>query len=179
MYDFLSLGFSRGIIRQVCEALAAKGLSLYINLFRREALDGAKLVELDDMALTQVLEREIFFDNLLVRIHRYFWWTVLAPWEFEFPFPGSLISTFLVSGATLFRAWTQVLPLLLPLLWCYLCIALTQVLPFWPLLRCYLFGPHSGATFLAITEVLPFLKLRYPFCSGEVNFDLTEILSRF
>jgi len=24
------------------------------------------------------------------------WWTGLAPWEFEFPFPGSLISTFLV-----------------------------------------------------------------------------------
>jgi len=23
------------------------------------------------------------------------WWTGLAPWEFEFPFPGSLISTFL------------------------------------------------------------------------------------
>ena len=26
---------------------------------------------------------------------RCFWWTGLAPWEFEFPFPGSLISTFL------------------------------------------------------------------------------------
>ena len=24
------------------------------------------------------------------------WWTGLAPWEFEFAFPGSLISTFLV-----------------------------------------------------------------------------------
>ena len=23
------------------------------------------------------------------------WWTGLAPWEVEFPFPGSLISTFL------------------------------------------------------------------------------------
>ena len=23
------------------------------------------------------------------------WWTGLAPWEFEFPFPGSLIYTFL------------------------------------------------------------------------------------
>jgi len=40
-------------------------------------------------------EREFFIDNLLVRIHRCFWWTGLAPWEFEFPFPGSLISTFL------------------------------------------------------------------------------------
>jgi len=26
-------------------------------------------------------------------------WTGLAPWEFEFPFPGSLTSTFLVTGA--------------------------------------------------------------------------------
>ena len=43
-------------------------------------------------------EREFFFDNLLVRIHRCFRWTVLAPWEFEFPFPGSLISTFLNPG---------------------------------------------------------------------------------
>ena len=44
-------------------------------------------------------EREFFIDNLLVRIlfiivmSR---WTGLAPWEFEFPFPGSLTSTFLV-----------------------------------------------------------------------------------
>jgi len=41
-----------------------------------------------------VSKREFFIDNLLVRIHRCFWWTVLAPWEFEFPFPGSLTSTF-------------------------------------------------------------------------------------
>ena len=39
-------------------------------------------------------EREFFIDNLLVRIHfiiEMIWWTGLAPWEFEFPFPGSLI----------------------------------------------------------------------------------------
>jgi len=33
-------------------------------------------------------------DNLLVRIHfiiEIIWWTGLAPWEFESPFPGSLI----------------------------------------------------------------------------------------
>jgi len=44
-------------------------------------------------------EREFFIDNLLVRIHVIIVmsrWTVLAPWEFEFPFPGSLTSTFLV-----------------------------------------------------------------------------------
>jgi len=40
------------------------------------------------------LEREFFIDNLLVRIHFIIVmirWTGLAPWEFEFPFPGSLI----------------------------------------------------------------------------------------
>ena len=39
-----------------------------------------------------------FIDNLLVRIHFIIvmiWWTGLAPWGFEFPFPGSLTSTFL------------------------------------------------------------------------------------
>ena len=41
-------------------------------------------------------EREFFIDNLLVRIHYIIVmikWTGLAPWECEFPFPGSLIST--------------------------------------------------------------------------------------
>jgi len=43
-------------------------------------------------------ERAIFIDNLLVRLHFIIVmirWTGLAPWEFEYPFPGSLISTFL------------------------------------------------------------------------------------
>ena len=42
-------------------------------------------------------EREFFIDNLLVRIHfiiEMIWWTGLAPWEFETPVPGSLISNF-------------------------------------------------------------------------------------
>ena len=41
-------------------------------------------------------ERGFFIDNLLVRIHFIIVmirWTGLAPWEFEFPFPGSLPST--------------------------------------------------------------------------------------
>jgi len=41
-------------------------------------------------------QRVFFIDNLLVRIHFIFvmiWWTGLAPWEFEFPLPGSLTST--------------------------------------------------------------------------------------
>jgi len=44
------------------------------------------------------LEKEFFIDNLLVRIHfiiEMIWRTGLAPWEFEFTFPDSLISTFL------------------------------------------------------------------------------------
>ena len=38
-----------------------------------------------------------FIDNVMVRIHfiiEMIWWTGLAPWQFEFPFPGSLISAF-------------------------------------------------------------------------------------
>ena len=34
----------------------------------------------------------VLIDNLLVRIHlviEMIWWTGLAPWEFEFPFPGN------------------------------------------------------------------------------------------
>ena len=44
-------------------------------------------------------EREFFIDNLLVRVHMIIvmiTWTGLAPWEFEFPLPGSLTSAFLV-----------------------------------------------------------------------------------
>jgi len=43
-------------------------------------------------------EREFFIDNRLVRIHFIIVmlrWIGLAPWEFEFPSPGSLTSTFL------------------------------------------------------------------------------------
>ena len=46
-------------------------------------------------------EREFFIGNLFVRIHfiiEMIWWIDLAPWEFESPFPGSLMSTFLVMG---------------------------------------------------------------------------------
>ena len=45
-------------------------------------------------------EREFFIDNLLVRNHLIIVmirWTGLAPWEIDFPFAGSLISTFLIS----------------------------------------------------------------------------------
>jgi len=44
-------------------------------------------------------KRDFFNDNQLVQIHfviEMIWWTGLAPSELEFPFPGSLISTFRV-----------------------------------------------------------------------------------
>ena len=47
---------------------------------------------------SEAIEREFFIDNLLVRIHFIIVivrWTGLAPWKFEFPFPGSLTPTFL------------------------------------------------------------------------------------
>ena len=45
------------------------------------------------------VEKEFFIVNLLVRVHfimAMIRWTGLAPWEFGFPFPGSLTSTFQV-----------------------------------------------------------------------------------
>jgi hypothetical protein len=39
-------------------------------------------------------ERDLVTDNLQVRMHyiiEMIWWAGLAPWEFELPFPGSLI----------------------------------------------------------------------------------------
>ena len=54
--------------------------------------------------LLRVEDIAFFIDNLLVRIHfiiELIWWTGLAPWEIEFPFPGGLISTFRMSGTKL------------------------------------------------------------------------------
>ena len=47
----------------------------------------------------QLVESDFFIDNLRVRIHfiiDMIWWIGLAPWEFGFPFPGSLTSTILM-----------------------------------------------------------------------------------
>ena len=44
--------------------------------------------------------------NLLVRIHFIIVmirWTSLAPWDFEFPFPGSLTSTFQTAADQIFE----------------------------------------------------------------------------
>jgi hypothetical protein len=49
-------------------------------------------------------ERHSFVDSLLVRIHNIIVmirWAGFAPWEFEFPFSGTLTSTFL--------EWTEIL----------------------------------------------------------------------
>jgi len=51
-------------------------------------------------------KRELFIDNLLVRVHFIILmirWTGLAPYKFEFPFPGSLTSTFLLGGELTIR----------------------------------------------------------------------------
>ena len=61
-----------------------------------QPLSGSQVKEALDTDLGR--EREFFIDNLLVRIHFIIVmirWTGLAPWEFEFPFPGSLTPTFL------------------------------------------------------------------------------------
>ena len=58
-------------------------------------------------------EKEFFIDNILVRVHFIIVmirWTGLASWECKFPFPGSLTSTFLVSGNEIY--YTQALILL-------------------------------------------------------------------
>ena len=49
--------------------------------------------------LVLVRERKFIIDNLLVRIHfsiEMIRRTGLVPWEFEFPFPGSLAPTFII-----------------------------------------------------------------------------------
>ena len=49
-------------------------------------------------------EREFFTGNPVAQIHVtivMIRWTGLAPWEFEFPFPGSRVSTFLACAEKL------------------------------------------------------------------------------
>ena len=57
--------------------------------------------------------REFFVDNLLVRTHFIIvmiLWTGIAPWEFEFHFPGSLIYTLLEAREALHAPWFGVHP---------------------------------------------------------------------
>ena len=64
----------------------------------RTSLKGAKGQMAPRVVWLQGQERDFFIDNLLVRIRLFIemiWWTGLASWDFEFPFPGGLASTFL------------------------------------------------------------------------------------
>ena len=61
-------------------------------------------------------EREVYIDNLLIRIHFIIVmikWTVLAPWEFESPFPSSRTSTFLIRKTQI--VFTKATPSINPL----------------------------------------------------------------
>ena len=73
-------------------------LVAFFILFLRRRLTGAEFGGARYMNRFQ-RERECLIDNLLVRIHVIIVmirWTGLAPCQFDFPFPGSLASTFLV-----------------------------------------------------------------------------------
>ena len=59
-------------------------------------------------------QREFFIDNPLVQIRFIIVmirWTGLAPWEFEFPFPGSLTPAFLLDFLLLLSAASQRRPI--------------------------------------------------------------------
>ena len=58
---------------------------------------GSRVIKKRREASASAKREESCIDNLLVRTHfitEMICWTGLAPWEFEFPFPGSLASTF-------------------------------------------------------------------------------------
>jgi len=60
---------------------------------KRQAQDTATMQKKEAQVPCLPPERGFYIDNLLVRIHliiEMIRWTGLAPWEFEFPFPGSL-----------------------------------------------------------------------------------------
>ena len=63
-------------------------------------------VAFEKFSARPLTQREFCIDNLPIRIHfiiGMIWWTGLAPWDFEFPFPGSLIPTFLGQERTCCR----------------------------------------------------------------------------
>ena len=71
-----------------CEPEPISPMALLLLLIRRT---------LDSSARVLVLKKEFLIDNLVVRINLnivMIRWTGLAPWELEFPSPGSLTSTF-------------------------------------------------------------------------------------
>jgi len=83
--------------REKWTALSGPLSQVYKEPFVGKASVSKMLAEVKEMA-PEGTDREFFIDNLLVRIHFIIVmirWIGLAPWEFEFPFPGSLPSTFL------------------------------------------------------------------------------------
>ena len=109
---FLLLSVSRSHSLALCAGLATQFiLHKALRLLREGELTFCKVV-INDLGHVGrhrcsglAREEREFSLNPLVRIHfiiGLIWWTGLAPWEFEFPFPGSLIYIFLVSpGNTL------------------------------------------------------------------------------
>ena len=100
-------------------SLASQRLTLTSD-FRQESVE-KKTAQVQRLtsALAQakyIPHREFFLiDNLLVRIHFIIVmirWTGLAPWEFEFPLPGSLTSTFPRAGFAGTAPWLNGTPAL-------------------------------------------------------------------
>ena len=73
-------------------SLSGESINQDIDSSSRQVENRPTITEID-------LWREFFIDNLLVRIYHIIVmirWTGLAPWGFEFSFPGCLTSTFLI-----------------------------------------------------------------------------------
>ena len=96
------------------EAWQATSLPLSLSLLlpqssqvRYLAAEGGIACKIVDSTFRSFVERELLIGNQLARIHfiiEVIWWTGLAPWEFQFPFPGSLTSTSLACSQVPDRA---------------------------------------------------------------------------
>ena len=77
---------------------------------RKQAMEEQKMI-LSDIMDQEHNRQEMAFSRMKLQVRIHFiivmiWWTGLAPWEFEFPFPGSLIYTFLEwTRSTTARRW--------------------------------------------------------------------------
>jgi len=95
-------------VRFAVLCLLGGGAKILARRLGGHGADAAEVPTAESVTLSRVLrhdwspspEREFVIDNLLVRIHFIIVmirWTGLAPREVEFPFPGSLASTFLLA----------------------------------------------------------------------------------
>ena len=106
LYRTPSMSASVDPIVSCVTQLQAQGPSRTCNESKKEERE-SRVREIDGSGST-LRKREFFIDNLLVRIHfiiEMIRWTGLAPWEHEFPFPGSLASTFQVTLQQTVRLW--------------------------------------------------------------------------